>query len=143
MSRPRPPGLPRRVPLGRAVSAKPPRPTHLVCADCRALLSDVDHTMFVLNVDLWDVKGENEVNLVRSSQGSSSISVTTSLSYSTPSSGESSAASYTHPGLPPGRDQPYTPTQAMGYGSEYQGPQPGYALGEPFMHKPRAGVLPR
>lgn len=37
--------------------------------------------MFVLNVDLWDEKGVREVNLVRHSPSSPSISATTAVSY--------------------------------------------------------------
>lgn len=43
--------------------------------------SDIDHGMFVLNVDLWDHSGSKEVNLVKHSQTSPSISLTTPVSY--------------------------------------------------------------
>lgn len=43
--------------------------------------SDVDHGMFVLNVDLWSADGNKEVNLVRHSATSPSISCTTPVSY--------------------------------------------------------------
>ncbi|KAH8762807.1 velvet factor-domain-containing protein [Hyaloscypha finlandica] len=43
--------------------------------------NDVDHGMFVLNVDLWSSDGQREVNLVRHSATSPSISCTTPVSY--------------------------------------------------------------
>jgi hypothetical protein len=43
--------------------------------------SEVEHGMFVLNVDLWDEFGQREVNLVRHSGSSPGISSTTPASY--------------------------------------------------------------
>ena len=43
--------------------------------------SEIDHAMFVLNVDLWSADAQHEVNLVRHSATSPSISSTTPISY--------------------------------------------------------------
>lgn len=44
-------------------------------------MNDIDHSMYVLNVDLWSQDGQQEVNLVRHSATSPSISATTPVSY--------------------------------------------------------------
>lgn len=82
--------------------------------------------MFVLNVDLWNEDGTKEVNLVRSSTGSPSISSTTPYSYTTLNGGE--AGIYTQHGPPPGRDQTFTTPQGVGYIQDYQ-TQSGYSQG--------------
>lgn len=70
-------------------------------------LSEIDHAMFVLNVDLWNAEGTREVNLVRSSAASSSAS---SSSTNAPGFGSRNVTEAT-PGmnsLPPGREAPYS-----------------------------------
>ncbi|TVY36595.1 Velvet complex subunit [Lachnellula occidentalis] len=56
-------------------------------------VNDIDHGMFVLNVDLWDHAGNKEVNLVRHSQSSPSISLGAPASYAQVAH-ESSAPAY-------------------------------------------------
>lgn len=92
--------------------------------DCNA----IDHSMFVLNVDLWSEDGSREVNLVRSSTGSPSISSTTPFSYSTLNGGEASMSPYPQQVLSSSRDGPYPPAQPGQYVPDYQ-VQPGYNQG--------------
>jgi hypothetical protein len=54
--------------------------------------------MFVLNVDLWSADGQNEVNLVRHSQTSPSISMTAAVSYAHVEHGSHTAFSHILPG---------------------------------------------
>ncbi|OAQ64158.1 VelB protein [Pochonia chlamydosporia 170] len=82
--------------------------------------NDIDHSMFVLNVDLWSDDGTKEVNLVRSSTGSPSISSTTPYSYTTLNGGDAGMAQYTQHVLPSNRDQAYTSPQTVGYVQDYQ-----------------------
>ncbi|KAG9235098.1 velvet factor-domain-containing protein [Amylocarpus encephaloides] len=44
-------------------------------------LNDVEHGMFVLNVDLWSAEGTAEVNLVKHSQTSPAVSLSQQVSY--------------------------------------------------------------
>ncbi|PTB36668.1 hypothetical protein M441DRAFT_150083 [Trichoderma asperellum CBS 433.97] len=83
--------------------------------------NDIDFSMFVLNVDLWNEDGTREVNLVRSSTSSPSISSTAPYQYM----GESPQSAYGQSSLPPSRDAAYPPPQNGGYSSDYQ-PQPNY-----------------
>ncbi|KID62818.1 VelB, partial [Metarhizium hybridum] len=83
-------------------------------------LPDIDHSMFVLNVDLWNEDGTKEVNLVRSSTGSPSISSTTPYSYTTLNGGDVGMAPYTQHVLPSNRDQSYNTPPTVGYGQDYQ-----------------------
>ncbi|KAM0245862.1 hypothetical protein ACHAQJ_010434 [Trichoderma viride] len=82
--------------------------------------NDIDHTMFVLNVDLWNEDGTREVNLVRSSTSSPSISSTTPYSYSTVNMGEGPHSAYGQNGLPPSRDATYNLPQNANYAPDYQ-----------------------
>lgn len=84
--------------------------------------------MFVLNVDLWSEDGSKEVNLVRSSTGSPSISSTTPYSYTTLNSGEAGMLPYAQHVLPSNRDAAYNQPQAVVYAQDYQ-IQPGYGQG--------------
>ncbi|KAJ5032237.1 uncharacterized protein L3040_008846 [Drepanopeziza brunnea f. sp. 'multigermtubi'] len=43
--------------------------------------SDIEHSMFIISVDLWSECGRDEVNLVRHSMASPSISATSPISY--------------------------------------------------------------
>jgi len=122
--------------------------------------SDVDHGMFVLNVDLWSSDGTREVNLVRHSATSPSISCTTPVSYATIDPTTSAAYSSLLPTSQPikfegGHQQapynpypgqpsvtPYAGNQQYGGQPQYQGyaaptngtqsypPQNGYSQGQ-------------
>lgn len=96
--------------------------------------------MFVLNVDLWNADGSKEVNLVRHSSGTPSISSTTPASYGSLTSSTPAFANI----LPSNRESSYPGSDMGGYGQpvmpQYgmpqgypqaappygQGPQPGY-----------------
>ncbi|KID86354.1 VelB [Metarhizium guizhouense ARSEF 977] len=93
--------------------------------------NDIDHSMFVLNVDLWNEDGTKEVNLVRSSTGSPSISSTTPYSYTTLNGGDTGMAPYTQHVLPSNRDQSYNTPPTVGYGQDYQ-IQGGYGQAPPY-----------
>ncbi|CAM1507364.1 Fc.00g070050.m01.CDS01 [Cosmosporella sp. VM-42] len=81
-------------------------------------VNDIDHSMFVLNVDLWSEDGSREVNLVRSSTGTPSISSTTPYSYST-LNGSDSNSTYPQQVLASSRDHSYGQSPAMGYVQDY------------------------
>ncbi|CAJ0546430.1 Ff.00g099030.m01.CDS01 [Fusarium sp. VM40] len=81
---------------------------------------NLDHSMFVLSVDLWDRHGAKEVNLVRSSTGTGAMASSNSYSYSTLEPGTPS--SYQQQSLPPSRESGYGQTQGMGYGQDYPPP---------------------
>lgn len=85
--------------------------------------------MFVLNVDLWSEDGSREVNLVRSSTGSPSISSTTPYSYATLNGGDASMNPYPQHVLPSSRDSGYSAAQAGGYVQDYP-VQPAYGQGK-------------
>ncbi|PHH91132.1 hypothetical protein CDD83_1561 [Cordyceps sp. RAO-2017] len=89
--------------------------------DCNS----IDHSMFVLNVDLWNEDGTREVNLVRSSTGSPSISSTTPYSYTTLNGGDASTVPYPQHVLPSSRDATFNPSQSVGFVQDYQMPS-GY-----------------
>ncbi|PQE20766.1 developmental regulator protein [Rutstroemia sp. NJR-2017a BBW] len=84
--------------------------------------SEIEHGMYVLNVDLWSADGKQEVNLVRHSQTSPSISSTVPVSYAQVESGQAYAP------IVPGQQQ-REPTSPPFGGPQYQGgtynPYPG------------------
>jgi hypothetical protein len=84
--------------------------------------------MFVLSVDLWNEDGTQEVNLVRSSTGTGSISSSNTYSYSTLVNSDPGTPSYQQQGLPPSRDSGYGQSQGMGYVQDYP-VQQGYGQG--------------
>ncbi|PNY27870.1 Uncharacterized protein TCAP_02200 [Tolypocladium capitatum] len=94
--------------------------------DCNA----IDHSMFVLNVDLWNEDGSREVNLVRSSAGSPSISSTTPYSYAVLNGGDGGIVSYPQHLVSSNRDPSYNQPQPVGYAQDYQ-MQPGYGQAPP------------
>ncbi|KEZ44234.1 hypothetical protein SAPIO_CDS3176 [Scedosporium apiospermum] len=127
----------------------PPPCVRLIVTDLSGKEVDVnsiDHGMFVLNVDLWNEDGSREVNLVRHSSGTPSISSTTPASYGSLTSSTPAFANI----LPSHRDSSYPPSDMSAYGqpimSQYgippgygqapspygQGPQPGYPQ-SPYM----------
>jgi Velvet factor len=78
------------------------------------MYSDIDHGMFVLNVDLWSADGFREVNLVRHSATSPSISSTTPVSYAEVQAASSAAYSQILPSsghfkVEPGQGHPGAP----------------------------------
>lgn len=91
--------------------------------------SDIDHAMFVLNVDLWNEDGTQEVNLVRSSTGTPSISSTTPYSYTTLNGGDSNPVQYQQQTLPPSRDSAYPQSSNVPYAQDYPVQQQGYTPG--------------
>ncbi|EHK26694.1 uncharacterized protein TRIVIDRAFT_167298 [Trichoderma virens Gv29-8] len=88
--------------------------------------NDIDHSMFVLNVDLWNEDGTREVNLVRSSTSSQSVSSAAPYPYASITLGESSHSTYGQNVPPPSREAAYGLSQTANYTPEYQTqpPQP-------------------
>jgi hypothetical protein len=84
--------------------------------------SEIEHGMYVLNVDLWSADGKQEVNLVRHSQTSPSISSTVPVSYAQVENGQAYAP------IVPGQQQ-REPTSPPFGAPQYQGgtynPYPG------------------
>ncbi|KFA79635.1 hypothetical protein S40288_04065 [Stachybotrys chartarum IBT 40288] len=92
--------------------------------------NDIDHSMFVLNVDLWSEDGKREVNLVRSSGGNPAISSTTPFSYSTLNGGDGNSMPFAQQMIQPGRDGGYPGAPGpVGYVQDYQ-VQQGYGQGK-------------
>jgi hypothetical protein len=94
------------------------------------LFSSIDHGMFVLNVDLWNEDGSREVNLVRHSSGTPSISSTTPASYGSLTSSTPAYANI----LPSHRDSPYPGSDMGGYAQPGMPPYnmaPGYGQPTP------------
>ncbi|KAI5462947.1 velvet factor-domain-containing protein [Mariannaea sp. PMI_226] len=87
--------------------------------------SDIDYSMFVLNVDLWNEEGSQEVNLVRSSTGTPSISSTVPYSYAALNDRNDPNHVQYHPPIPPNAEYP----QSSGgqYGQDYPAQSPSYA----------------
>ncbi|KAL8831589.1 MAG: hypothetical protein Q9170_005230 [Blastenia crenularia] len=90
-------------------------------------MNQIDTSFFVLTVDLWNAEGDKEVNLVRHSQTSPSISAATSASYPPPnilhnpfSVPQYLSGAYAHapspPQLLPSHQHMY-PAQSLGYHS--------------------------
>ncbi|KAJ3499328.1 hypothetical protein NLG97_g421 [Lecanicillium saksenae] len=79
--------------------------------------NEIDHAMFVLNVDLWNADGTREVNLVRSSAASSSAASATANAPTFPRNG--AEGHHAMHALPPGRDAPYAQQRAPSYPAEY------------------------
>lgn len=84
--------------------------------------------MFVLQVDLWDEQGTQEINLCRnnsSTSGPPASAASSSYSYS-PLAAEARYPPQQHAALPPsGRDMAYGQPSPMGYSQEYS-----YSQGE-------------
>lgn len=103
--------------------------------DANPTRSDIDTSFFVLTVDLWSADGKREVNLVRHSATSPSISAATSSSYPPPQTGPVPLPypSVYHPGPPQmamAAGYPHHPMmmhQPMHNPNAYQQPSyPGY-----------------
>ncbi|TQW06781.1 velvet factor domain-containing protein [Cordyceps javanica] len=80
--------------------------------------NEIDHAMFVLNVDLWNADGTREVNLVRSSAASSTAASSSTNTHGFSSHGGAEAA-HGAQRLPPGRDALCGRQRASLYTSEY------------------------
>ncbi|KAJ9142097.1 Velvet complex subunit B [Pleurostoma richardsiae] len=81
--------------------------------------NEIEHTMYVLNVDLWSEDAQKEVNLVRHTTATPSISSTTPESYQR-------IESQPYPQLlPTGRDAGYAPSMQFGQVNQYM--QPAYS----------------
>ncbi|CAD6590762.1 MAG: hypothetical protein ASARMPRED_004993 [Alectoria sarmentosa] len=80
-------------------------------------INDIDTSYFVLTVDLWSADAQKEVNLVRHSATSPSISAATSSSYPPPVDDTPAYASNSlqQISIPPTYSQPPPPPPASGY----------------------------
>jgi hypothetical protein len=98
-------------------------------------INEIDTSFYVLTVDLWNAEGTNEVNLVRHSATSPSISTATSSSYPPPPQNIS-------PTYPPYAQNPYQ--QPMGYPpvGAYYGNQ-GLQYPNPYGGNPQAAYYPQ
>ncbi|KAL1952818.1 hypothetical protein VTO42DRAFT_4123 [Malbranchea cinnamomea] len=89
--------------------------------------NEIDISFFVLTVDLWNADGDREVNLVRHSATSPSISTATSSSYPPPPQ----SPAYPQPAYPPQAMYPPHPAYPQYYPPQQQAPaynpQPGMA----------------
>ncbi|QSZ28619.1 hypothetical protein DSL72_003118 [Monilinia vaccinii-corymbosi] len=98
-------------------------------------VNNIEHGMFVLNVDLWSADGERPVNLVRHSQTSPSISATVPVSYTQLQGG---ATAYSN--LLPGQGQREPTSPPYGNAPPYQGagfnPFPGPPQVSPYSQPP-------
>lgn len=65
----------------------------------RSPRSEIEHSMYIVNVDLWNEDGTQEVNLVRHSGSTPSISSTTPTSFAQVQN------SMAHPQILPAQDQ--------------------------------------
>jgi hypothetical protein len=93
------------------------------CARCHK--SEIEHTMYVLNVDLWSEDALKEVNLVRHTTATPSISSTSPASYAQI---EQNTPAYSHI-LPSSRDMGYSPQ--MAYPPQNQAVSP-YGMQQPY-----------
>lgn len=98
--------------------------------------SDIDHSMYVLNVDLWNEDGTRELNLVRASTGSPCVSTIGAYAYMSSNNGDAGFNSYAQQYAPGYRDASLGPSQA--YVQDYQ-MQSGYNQSTPQLHS----FLPR
>ncbi|PNH76607.1 hypothetical protein VD0001_g904 [Verticillium dahliae] len=97
--------------------------------------NEIDHSMYVLNVDLWSEDGQREVNLVRHTNSAPSISSTTPCSY-TNLTENATAFQHILPSSTPHREPPqfHSPNN-MGYAPPNASPYPG-AYGMPSNYPP-------
>lgn len=100
------------------------------------LNSDIDHAMFVLNVDLWSEDGTREVNLVRSSSSSASSAAQSTTSPTEPAPDASmSHYSMAHPAA--ANREPAYGQHAPGYPQDYP-VQHGYSIGKDEAKNPQS-----
>ncbi|KAI9854206.1 MAG: hypothetical protein M1830_006551 [Pleopsidium flavum] len=111
-------------------------------------INEIDTSFFVLTVDLWSAEGSREVNLVRHSATSPSISAATSSSYPPPPQTSSTYAPYPQPQQPyqhygqpiPNHHHPYPPPPQHGYYASPTGPPmtpTGYYQQQPPLPSPQ------
>lgn len=100
-------------------------------------INEIDTSFYVLTVDLWNAEGTSEVNLVRHSATSPSISTATSSSYPPPPQNIS-------PTYPPYAQNPYG-QQPMGYGpvGPYYGGNQPMPYQNPYGGNPQAPYYPQ
>ncbi|KAH6671169.1 velvet factor-domain-containing protein [Halenospora varia] len=99
--------------------------------------NDIDHGMFVINVDLWSADGAKEVNLVRHSQTSPSIGLTTPVSFN---SAAQSAPAYSQilPGSLQGmRGEPIKYEHGQAYQSSAYSQYPNQPQVNPYAQPPQ------
>ena len=99
--------------------------------DMRHCDRDIDYSMFVLNVDLWNPECTEEVNLCRNttSTGTPAISATPGYAYPPSNGGDPTSMRYAPPAMPPSRDMGYAQQPPpMNYVQDYQVSAP-YAQG--------------
>lgn len=85
-------------------------------------INEIDTSFYVLTVDLWNAKGDNEVNLVRHSANSPSISTATSSSYPPPPQQNMSPTYPSYPQTPYGQQMGYPQVGYYGQNQMYQNP---------------------
>lgn len=97
-------------------------------------INEIDTSFYVLTVDLWNADGTSEVNLVRHSATSPSISTATSSSYPPPPQQNVS------PTYPPYGQNPYG-QQQMGYQpvTPYYGGNQAMSYQNPYGSNPQTG----
>lgn len=93
--------------------------------------SEIEHSMYVLNVDLWSEDALKEVNLVRHTTASPSISSTSPASYAQI---ENTTPAFSHI-LPSNM----TPGREVGYHQQTMYPPPNQAVGPYGMQPPYGG----
>ncbi|KAL2172106.1 hypothetical protein VTG60DRAFT_476 [Thermothelomyces hinnuleus] len=122
----------------------PPPCVRLIVKDARTGkeidCNEIEHTMYVLNVDLWSEDALKEVNLVRHTTATPSISSTSPASYAQI---EQASPAYSHM-VPPGRDMAYS--QQMAYHPPPGQPVSPYGMqqsyGQGFVSPNGAGYQP-
>ena len=105
------------------------------CAN-KTIGSEIDTSFYVLTVDLWNADGSSEVNLVRHSASSPSISTATSSSYPPPPQNMS-------PTYPPYAQNPYNPPPVTyPQVNPYYGSNQQLAYQNPYGGSPQAAYYP-
>lgn len=105
----------------------PSRPRVEVATDASLVLfSEADSQHFILNVDLWDADATHEVNLVRHSNTSPSVSISMATTTSFPPPPEPAQPQMIMMPGGPGQDPTFRPVH--GHGDYYGGPA-GYPYG--------------
>lgn len=94
-------------------------------------INEIDTSFYVLTVDLWNAEGTSEVNLVRHSANSPSISTATSSSYPPPPQQNLSPTYPSYGQNPYGQQMGYPPVnyysqQSQMYQNPYGNPQAPY-----------------
>jgi hypothetical protein len=85
-------------------------------------INEIDTSFYVLTVDLWNAEGSSEVNLVRHSANSPSISTATSSSYPPPPQQNMSPTYPSYSQNPYGQQMGYPQVNYYGQNQMYQNP---------------------